>query len=522
MKWRLLAAFAGLITIILLAQDLPLVGYLRTIERERVVAGLQKDAFLIAGYAEDVLADATDEDPTATTLAADTGDTVDPADPTQRYDAEKLLVLQTTIDKYVAEEGGRVIVIDAAGHLIASTQQEDHSAVRPADPSADEPFGVEEMLNGLRPELDDAVAGKVASGQRNSQTLGGNIVYVAVPVLSGEPVGAVRITYPAKVISDRTNEKTRGLALVGIISLLGAAFAAFLISSSFTSPIRRLQRTTEAIAEGDLTQRAEEAGPPEIRGLARSFNSMTQRIQGLLEQQKAFAGDASHQLRTPLTALRLQLERAAEIVDTDPEGARGRVEAATQETERLQRLVEGLLMIARSEGSRPATEPVDVSRLVADRFEVWEPFAAERGVTLVTNAPDGLVALAVPNALEQIVDNYVDNALGVAKDGDTISIVAATYHNAVGVHVIDEGPGMKPEHLEHAFDRFWRAPDAPHGGSGIGLAVVQHLAELSGGHAVLRNRTDRPGLDACVVLPSATPTPRRAASSTTAAPVAGD
>ena len=462
MKWRLLAAFAGLITVILLAQDLPLVGYLRKIEFERVIAGLERDAFLIAGNAEDVLGN---EQPDTT---------VDD--------------LQSKVDAYVAAEGGRVVVVDVNGALVVSSDPKDERG--------------SQFVSDLRPELRDALSGEVSTGQRNSNTLGGSLVYVAVPVLSGPtPVGAVRITYPAQVIDDRTAEKTRGLILVGIISLIGAAFAAFLISSSFTSPIRRLQRTTERIAEGDMSQRAVEQGPPEIKSLARSFNSMTERMEGLLEQQKAFAGDASHQLRTPLTALRLQLERAAEMVDTDPEGARERVEAATEETERLQRLVEGLLMIARSEGSKPVTEVVDVSQLVADRFEVWEPFAGERGVTLVTNAPPGLLAMAVPSALEQIVDNYVDNALGVANEGDTISIVAQAYAGTVGVHVIDEGPGMKPEHLEHAFDRFWRAPDAPHGGSGIGLAVVQHLAELSGGHAVLRNRTDRSGLDACVVLP---------------------
>lgn len=465
MKWRLLAAFAGLITVILLAQDLPLVGYLRKIEFERVIAGLQQDAFLIAGYAEDVL---SEEDP---------------------GNAQSIPQLQSTIDKYVAAEGGRVVVVDDQGLLVVSSDPTDVRG--------------EQFVNDNRPELGLALNGEIANGRRSSTTLGGDLVYVAVPVLSGPAptVGAVRITYPASVIDDRTAEKTRGLILVGIISLIGAAFAAFLISSSFTSPIRRLQRTTERIAEGDLSQRAEEAGPPEIRGLARSFNTMTGRIEGLLDQQKAFAGDASHQLRTPLTALRLQLERAAEMVDTDPEGARERVEAATEETERLQRLVEGLLMIARSEGSTPTLETVDVSQLVADRYEVWEPFAAERGVRLIANAAPGLVAMSVPGALEQIVDNYVDNALGVAKDGDTITIVATPYHGTIGVHVIDEGPGMKPEHLDHAFDRFWRAPDAPHGGSGIGLAVVQHLAELSGGHAVLRNREDRSGLDACVVLP---------------------
>lgn len=461
MKWRLLAAFAGLITVILLAQDIPLVNYLRDIEFERVIAGLERDAFIIAGNSEDIL---SGEDATSTVED-----------------------LQTSIEGYVAREGGRVVVVDRDGQLVASSQDDDVAG--------------DDFTN--RPEIQAALRGEVVGGERNSQTLGGDLVYVAVPVLSGaEAVGAVRITYPAEVIDQRTAEKTRGLILVGIISLIGAAFAAFLMASSFTSPIRRLRRTTEAIADGDLTQRAAEEGPPEIRGLARSFNTMTGRIEGLLEKQSAFAGDASHQLRTPLTALRLQLERAAEMVDTDPEGARERVEAASAETERLQRLVEGLLMIARSEGSSPVTEVVDVSRLVADRFEVWEPFAAERGVRIVTNAPPGLSATAMPNALEQIVDNYVDNALGVAREGDTISIVAAPYQHTVGVHVIDEGPGMKPEHIAHAFDRFWRAPDAPHGGSGIGLAVVQHLAELSGGHAVLRNRTDRSGLDACVVLPA--------------------
>jgi signal transduction histidine kinase len=191
------------------------------------------------------------------------------------------------------------------------------------------------------------------------------------------------------------------------------------------------------------------------------------------------------------------------MVSTDPDGARERLEAASEETERLQRLVEGLLMIARSDGSRPKLERVNVSALVGERAEVWGPFADERNIRLAVECTAGLSAMAVPDALEQIIDNYIDNAMNFASAGDTITLAATPRPHSVSVRVIDEGPGMAPEHLARAFDRFWRAPDAAHDGSGIGLAVAHHLAELSGGSVELHNRSDRSGLIASVELPAA-------------------
>jgi len=463
MKWRLLLAMTGLITMVLVAQDVPLAGYLRRMESERLVATLQRDAFILGGASENLLTDESS--------------------------AETLADLQNTIDLYAATDDATVVIVDADGRLLLSTNRKDIAG--------------EDYTN--RPEIVQALDRIPDSGERPSDTTGGDLVYVAVPVLSGaEVAGVVRITFPASVIDQRANEKARGLLLVFGISLMGAVLAAMFLAASITSPLRRLQRSTEHLAAGDFTERAdEERGPKEIRSLARSFNSMTGRIAGLVTKQRAFAGDASHQLRTPLTALRLQLERAATMVDHDPEGARERIEAASAETERLQRLVEGLLMIARSDGTDPERVVVDVTTLVRERAEVWGPFADERGVRLATSAQAGLRALAVPDALEQIIDNYVDNALGVANAGDTITLMAFGQYDTVAIHVIDEGPGMKPEHLAQAFDRFWRAPDAPHGGSGIGLAVVQHLAQLSDGRVELANRRDRSGLDASVVLPVA-------------------
>jgi len=460
MKWRLLAAFAGLVAIVLLAQDVPLAGYLRDTERDRLVASLERDAFIIAGNSEDILSgEAT-------------------AEPREN--------LESAVRQYAARNGGRVIVTDDDGVVIAASD--------PTDAPGDD------FSN--RPEIVTALEGSPATGERDSSV--GPLVYVAVPVISGgTTVGTVRITFPASVIDDRASDKTRGLILVGLISLAGAAVAAFFVATTVTGPLRRLQRSTERLAAGDFTERAEtDEGPPEVRGLAVSFNSMTEQIAQLLDEQRSFAGDASHQLRTPLTALRLRLERAAALMNANPDAARADIEAAGEETERLQRLVEGLLMIARSEGTTPDTTPVDVTSLLRDRAEVWTPFAEERGVQLRTSVGDGVAARAVPQALEQIVDNYVDNALAAASAGDTISIEASRHDDRVAVHVIDEGPGMDPEHLARAFDRFWRAPDAPHGGSGIGLALVRHLAHLSGGSADLRNRTDRSGLDASVDLPA--------------------
>ena len=458
MKWRLLAAFSGLVAVVLVAQDIPLAEFIRDTERASLVSALQRDAFILAGASEDLL---SGED-----------------------DHVTIELVQATVDQYASSNGSKVVVTDVDGRIVASSDGDDQAG--------------DDYSN--RPEIADALSGRATSGERNSTTAG-PLVFVAVPVLSGgTPEGVVRITLPADIVRERSSEKVRGLLLVGLISLLGAAIAAFFMASTITSPIRRLQRSTERFATGDVSERADATqGPKEIRSLASSFNVMTERISGLLSQQRAFAGDASHQLRTPLTALRLQLERASEVLESDPEGARARIEAAREETERLQRLVEGLLMLARSEGTTPQLTTVDVTTTVRERFDVWAPLAEERGVHLVVEAAAGLVARAVPNSLEQIVDNYVDNAIGVASAGQTITISAMSTDEGIDISVADEGPGMHPDHLGRAFDRFWRAPDAPHGGSGIGLAVVRQLAVLSGGSVRMANRP-RGGLVASVVL----------------------
>ena len=211
---------------------------------------------------------------------------------------------------------------------------------------------------------------------------------------------------------------------------------------------------------------------------------MSRRIQRLVEGQRVFAGDASHQLRTPLTALRLRLDQAADLIETDPAAARARIEAAGTETERLQHLVDGLLALARADGSTDELITVDVAAVARVRAAVWQPLAEEQDIRLTVTTPERADVVAVRGAVEQIIDNYLDNALAATPPHGTIDVCVewtpgggngTGVASDVSIHVRDTGPGMTAEQLAKAFDRFWRASGSAKNGSGLGLAIVDQL-----------------------------------------------
>jgi signal transduction histidine kinase len=224
---------------------------------------------------------------------------------------------------------------------------------------------------------------------------------------------------------------------------------------------------------------------------------MADRLQDLVEAQQAFVADASHQLRTPLTALRLRLETLDAAVDA-PQDAD--LDAAITEAHRLSRLVDGLLALAKVEASKPVRAVIDVGVVVRDRVNVWAPLAEERGVTLRGSGREDTAALAVPGFLEQVLDNLIANALDVSPDHTAVEVRLADAGAWVEVHVVDEGPGLGPAERVRAFDRFWRQEGSGREpGTGLGLAIVRQLVRLSGGEVALRSAGAR-GLDAVVRL----------------------
>jgi len=411
MRWRLVAVLVGFTALVLLVQNVPLASYLRTVERDRILTGLQRDAFTIAGLAVEVL------------------EAENPA-PNES--------LEQVVDDYSRTSGARVVVVNSKGIAVATS-----------DGAVGEDFS-------NRPEIAEALAGRAASGERDSQSLGQPLIYVAVPVRAGTDVlGAVRISYPRSAVDATVDQRVRGLFIAAVITLIAAAVIAVLVASTVTRRIRRLRDAAEDIAEGDLTARADVEGGGEIHDLATSFNTMADRVQRTVESQKGFAGDASHQLRTPLTGLRLRLDRASELMDEE-DPALAQVDAARDEVDRLQRLVDGLLTLARADGREQETVPIDVTAVAVDRVESWRPLAGERGIEVVLDAPGMAVAHAVPSAVEQIIDNYVDNALDVVPDGSRIVVTVRSDPDGVLLLVDDQGPGLPREDRDRAFDRFWR------------------------------------------------------------------
>ncbi|GGW12857.1 hypothetical protein GCM10018980_06240 [Streptomyces capoamus] len=159
-------------------------------------------------------------------------------------------------------------------------------------------------------------------------------------------------------------------------------------------------------------------------------------------------------------------------------------------------MVHGLLALARLESTATTPEPVDADAVLAERAAMWEPLAAEQYVTITVSGPPAGRVWAIPGALEQIIDNLVANALRVSPPGTAITLARAP---GAELHVIDQGPGMPEADRERAFDRFWRASDSHHDGTGLGLPIVRHLVHASGGEITL-HAAPGSGLDAHVRL----------------------
>lgn len=447
MKRRLLVSYLSITAFVLLVLAVPLgVSYSGSVER-RLTSDLQHDAFSLAIRSRASLADG--------------------ASVAQTSALEKLA------ERYRDSAGGRVVIVDADGRSIA-------------DSASGSPVGRD---FSTRPEIQRALQGAEVSGTRSSETLGRDLLYVALPIGSVDGIqGAVRITYPASVIDEQIQHIWLLLAATGGV-VLGIVFlASLLLARSVTKPIDDLEAAAEELGAGDLAARAEvPKGPEELRVLAQSFNITAARLEQQVGTQRAFVADASHQLRTPLAAMRLRLEN----LEADVHGAAAEdLEGALDEVARLSRLVDGLLALTRAEQSASAPAPIALDQVIDGRCDAWDAFAAEKHVRIEADVAGSPAARATPGRLEQVVDNLLNNALDVAPEGTAVRLAAAERGDWIELRVSDEGPGMSAEERTCAFDRFWQSGGArkdgrPNGHFGLGLSIVRELVVGDGGDVAL-------------------------------------
>jgi signal transduction histidine kinase len=391
---------------------------------------------------------------------------------------------QARTGAYSREHDVVVLLFDEQGRLTDSTRP--GIAVTSAD---------------WRDELQDALTGKSAVPLDYPININAQPLFVAEPVLqNGNPVGAVATITSTAGLRMAVARDAGVLLAVALAALAASTLLAVRLVRWSLAPARCLESTARKIAQGEYTARAPtDHGPVELRELAEAVNGMTDRLVSVLEAQRSFAADASHQMRNPLTALRLRVESLETVV---PEAGREALAVAVSEAARLGRILDELLALARASAPETGADTVELRSVAQSRARTWSSRAEEAGVTI---AVQGRRAATVcqPGALDQVLDVLLDNAISFSPPGGRITVRVRTDDSSVSVEVEDQGPGIPGADKEHAADRFWRGRQ-PEGrnGSGLGLAIAKALLKASNGHLELRDAVPH-GLLARAVLPRA-------------------
>jgi signal transduction histidine kinase len=355
---------------------------------------------------------------------------------------------------------------------------------------------------------------------------------------TGEVVGAVQVAESLSPFENTMAAVSRLLLLAGLLALLLAVVIGWLLTRAAISPVFRITETARHIAEtGDYRRRLHVTRPrfghgDELFFLAATFNDMIARLDHMLESQRRLLADTSHELRNPITVIRgnLALLRRDSVPDV---ARREAIVEAEEEAARMGRLVGDLLLLARADAGelpRMQREPVDLAELAAEVVDRARPTAAERRLSLVSDAP--CVVMGDRDRLKQLIANLVENAIRYTPRNGRIDVRvsggpppgvqqparSARSRNARGsgdstgmalLSITDSGIGISPTDLPHVFERFYRADKArsrAHGGTGLGLSIAQYVVQAHGGTIRAASEGTNRGSTFTVQLPlAATP-----------------
>ena len=388
--------------------------------------------------------------------------------------------LQQVADLYASDTGTRVTILTRQGIAIA-----------------DSTTTAENVGNqGSQVEVTAAISGLGAHDIRVDPATGQSVLHAAAPIRQGvELLGVVQLARPLQVTLDRVRGTLLSFALAGLAAMVVAGLLAVWLSRRLLRPIRALEHASLAIAQGDLDRRVPVESADEIGELAGAFNSMAQQVQTTFEQQRQFVANASHELRTPVTNIKLRSEALLGGGVADTARAKRYLSEIDSEADRLGRLANTLLDLSRLESDaafqgEPA-ERVDPASIISVVAEALRLRVENAGLALSVDAPTGLPSILVrPEQIEAALINLLDNSIKFTPPGGTLSLSGRAVDGLCHITMSDTGPGIPAEDLPYVFDRFYRV-DKAHSrqpgrsslgsGAGLGLAIVRTLIEQNGG-----------------------------------------
>jgi len=302
------------------------------------------------------------------------------------------------------------------------------------------------------------------------------------------------------------------LRAAGLAALLSGVLA-ILIARSVAHPLQKMAAVAQGIAHGDYSQTAPETGPDEVRALAEALNSMARQVQATQQGQREFLTNVSHELRTPLTSIQGFAQAILDGAAESPAALQRSAAIIQTEADRMRRLVEDLLGLARLEANlhSMARDPVDLRAVLTAAVDPFSLRASEKGITLKADLPETLPAVAGDaDRLAQVFTNLLDNAIKQTPAGGRVALSALAAGGGVTVAVRDTGPGLSPADQARIFERFYQVDRsrAQSGGVGLGLAISKQIVEAHGGTIGVWSAPGA-GAEFTVHLPAAAPATKK-------------
>ena len=407
------------------------------------------------------------------------------------FAAAQMEPLQESLALSASEQGGRILLLSPDGKVQLDT------------------FSLLEGTRVTLPEIDRVLTGNQShafgvypAGEDHEEYAA---VCVARMTFDGQSIGVLLLSTPVTELRQAIVTMEQRLLTV-FTAVAGAAIVAALIFSfTLTRPVKALTSTIRRMGKGDLSARAHIRTSGELKELADSYNTMAEKIENFDRSRSQFVSNASHELKTPLTAMKLLLECLIEQPGMPDEMRMEFMQDMNHEIDRLSGIITDLLTLTQMDSRDDAlhVEELDLSRLTEETLHPLSPVADKAGLTIVSAIAPGVRLNGDATKLASVIYNLTDNAIKYTPEGGEVRVSLSGKGKTVTLTVTDNGIGIPPEEQAHIFDRFYRVDKARSratGGTGLGLSIVRQMVQLHGGQITLASEPGR-GSTFTVTLP---------------------